>query len=33
MKETDDVFLFVFAFIAPNQVNTAIVVMVEGGGR
>lgn len=29
MKDTDDVCLFVFASIAPNQVNTETVMMAE----
>lgn len=32
MKETDDVWLFVFAYIALNQGNTGMVMMIEGGG-
>lgn len=32
MKKTGDVCLFVFPSIVLNQANTAIVVMVEGGG-
>lgn len=32
MKETDDMCLFVFASIAPNQVNTGMMMMMVGGG-